>query len=255
MKIQLKRGLNSNISSTILSEAELAFVTDTNKLYIGNAGNKVLLNPLDKPNGLDTTTPYTKFTTNDYGQIVTQSYLLERDIPNLSSSKIQGLGTAAMRNVGVSTGEIPTVDGTLKLPISVIPRTIDTFFGYYVGSTISVSANSVIPLTNFTRTGGSVELNADGSATFVTAGIYLVTYSLTSNTQDASTALTGDKSSGYWSGSFCRNTSSGAAPYCSCSSMFVRTAVAGEKIMIRNIGTNSLSIPNNYCNMTIIKLY
>lgn len=45
-KIQIKRGLEADFPSVVLSPGELALVTDTGKLYIGDAeGNKILINP------------------------------------------------------------------------------------------------------------------------------------------------------------------------------------------------------------------
>ena len=45
-KIQIKRGLEADFASVTLMPGELALVTDTGKLYIGDAdGNKVLINP------------------------------------------------------------------------------------------------------------------------------------------------------------------------------------------------------------------
>lgn len=43
--ILIKRGLSTNMSAVTLNTAEPAFTTDTNKLYIGNGANKVLINP------------------------------------------------------------------------------------------------------------------------------------------------------------------------------------------------------------------
>ena len=54
-KIQIKRGLEADFPSVTLLPGELALVTDTGKLYIGDAdGNKVLINPTHGPAaGLD----------------------------------------------------------------------------------------------------------------------------------------------------------------------------------------------------------
>lgn len=43
MKIKIKRGLQSNITSAELDSGELAFTTDTKRLYIGNDAEKILL--------------------------------------------------------------------------------------------------------------------------------------------------------------------------------------------------------------------
>ena len=45
-KIHINRGLEADFSSVTLLPGELALVTDTGKLYIGDAnGNKILINP------------------------------------------------------------------------------------------------------------------------------------------------------------------------------------------------------------------
>ena len=45
MKIKLKRGLSSNITSVNLDSGEPAFCTDTGKLYIGDGTSNILVNP------------------------------------------------------------------------------------------------------------------------------------------------------------------------------------------------------------------
>lgn len=120
-KIQLKRGLNTNFGAVTLSEGEPAFVVDTGKLYVGNGSDKVIINPMDKPDGLNTTNFYTKFKVNEYGQVVSALPLSASDIPNISVSQITGLGTAATLNTGEQPGQIPVLDASGDLPLSVIP--------------------------------------------------------------------------------------------------------------------------------------
>lgn len=43
--IQLRRGLSTAFTPVTLANGEPAFLTDTHKLYIGNAGDKILINP------------------------------------------------------------------------------------------------------------------------------------------------------------------------------------------------------------------
>ena len=45
MKIKLKRGPSSNITSVNLDSGEPAFCTDTGKLYIGDGTSNILVNP------------------------------------------------------------------------------------------------------------------------------------------------------------------------------------------------------------------
>ena len=45
MKIKLKRGLSSNITTLNLDQGEPAFCTDTGKLYVGDGTQNILINP------------------------------------------------------------------------------------------------------------------------------------------------------------------------------------------------------------------
>lgn len=138
-KIQLKRGLNANFGAVILSEGEPAFVTDTGKLYVGSENGKTLINPIDKPEGLITSNSYTKVKINEYGQVVLAESLSASDIPNISSSQITGLGTAATVDIGTQSGNVPVLDATGKLSNVVLPplAITDTFI---VGSQIEMLA-------------------------------------------------------------------------------------------------------------------
>ncbi|MEG1142838.1 MAG: hypothetical protein RSE41_10430, partial [Clostridia bacterium] len=99
-KIQLKRGNSVNIPKVTLSDGEPLFSTDTNKLYIGNGSNKVIINDISKPVNVNTSNFYTKVKVNDYGQVMQQASLLTSDLPPISASNIQGLGTCANINQG-----------------------------------------------------------------------------------------------------------------------------------------------------------
>lgn len=119
--ILLKRGLSTNFNSLVLKSGEPAFVTDTKKLYVGDGTNKVLLNPIDKPAGINIINFYPKIKVNDYGQVIAQDVLTQNDIPILPITKISGLGTVATLNTGNSAGNVPVLDGSAKLNTSVIP--------------------------------------------------------------------------------------------------------------------------------------
>ena len=56
-KIQIKRGLSTKVNNLSLYKGEPVFTTDTGKLYIGDGTKKVLINPIEKPYGLNTTPP------------------------------------------------------------------------------------------------------------------------------------------------------------------------------------------------------
>lgn len=120
-KIQLKRGLNANFDPVILSEGEPAFVTDTGKLYVGNGTDKIIINPMDKPDGLNTTSSYTKVKVNEYGQVISLATLAASDIPTIDSSQITGLGTASALDTGEQPDQIPILDASGDLPLAVIP--------------------------------------------------------------------------------------------------------------------------------------
>lgn len=109
-KLQFKRGISPNFDTVILENGEPAFVTDSGKLFIGNGTDNILINPIDKPNGIDTQNEYPKIQVNEYGQVISQSNLTPPDIPPITSDKITDLGTAAKADIGISQGNIPKLD-------------------------------------------------------------------------------------------------------------------------------------------------
>ena len=119
--IQFKRGNSTGFGSVSLSAGEPAFVLDTQKLYVGDGTDKVLINPIDKPAGLDTANKFTKVQVNEYGQVVLLENLVAADIPDISYTQVTGLGTAATADIGTSEGEVPSLDVNGKLPVSTIP--------------------------------------------------------------------------------------------------------------------------------------
>lgn len=163
--IQLKRGNNTGLAQLTLQAGEPAFVLDTGKLYIGNGTDKVLVNPdnsktatklevardinltgdvtgtasFDGSTNANITTSlsdtgvgagtYTKVTVDTKGRVTQATNLVEADIPELPMSKITGLGTAASKNTGTASGNIPVLDNQGKLDISVVPAIAitDTF--------------------------------------------------------------------------------------------------------------------------------
>lgn len=160
-KIQIKRGLQSNINSLVLSEGELAAALDTGNLYLGTTTGKIHVNPpggeadvavkLKTPRNFsvsgDATAPniafdgsdnvqlvltlkamgglsagtYTKLTVNTKGQVIAAEALSVDDIPNIPNSKVTGLGTAATKNVGTASGNIVSVEADGKINVNLIP--------------------------------------------------------------------------------------------------------------------------------------
>jgi hypothetical protein len=179
--IQLKRGLNANLSSLTLQAGEPAFTTDTGKLYIGDGTNNILINSdianvatadkltnartisssgdatgsttfdgssnvsmaLTLANTGVTTGTYTKFTVDAKGRITNGTTLLATDIPILTLSKISDVGTVASKNTGTASGNIPVLDSNGKLDTNVLPSL--TINNTYVVSTqiamLALSAN------------------------------------------------------------------------------------------------------------------
>lgn len=91
--IKLKRGNNANLASLTLQAGEPAFVLDTGKLYVGDGTNKILINP------------------------------------DLTLSKISDAGTAASKNTGTASGNVPVLDANGKLDTIILPALAitDTF--------------------------------------------------------------------------------------------------------------------------------
>lgn len=65
---------------------------------------------------------YTKLTVNAKGLITSATRLDATDIPTLSLAKISDAGTAASKNVGTASGNVPTLGTDGKLGVGVIPN-------------------------------------------------------------------------------------------------------------------------------------
>ncbi|MEG1980950.1 MAG: hypothetical protein RR073_00450 [Clostridia bacterium] len=216
-KILIKRGPSSNLSSATLSPGEPAFTTDNGKLYIGNEGEKTLINPLEKITTLNTGRFYPKVKVNLYGQVVAQDKLTTADLPALP------------------------------------PHNIDYLTAYYYGGTLSVPRLGFVPLTLKDKYGISLAVNADGTIA-LTPGAYLINFSISSNTSEMSVALSSKTTSGFWSGTENKNTSSSAVPYTSCSGTHIRVTTVSENIGIINSGGSNLLIFSGLCSLSIVKL-
>ena len=160
-KIQIKRGQQSNVQNLVLAPGELAVALDTGNVYIGTDTGKVHINPtggtadeavkLTTPRVFrvigDATAPdvyfdgtgnvelvlslselpgltpgdYAGFTIDNTGRVTGARTLIADDIPQLSATKISGLGTAAAKDTGTASGNIPVLGADGKLDTSVIP--------------------------------------------------------------------------------------------------------------------------------------
>lgn len=128
--IQIKRGLSTKLATLNLQQGEPAFTTDTGKLYVGDGTTNIEINPITKPAGLDTVALYTKVKVNEYGQVVSLANISSDDLPSdIPVGKINGLGTAALKNTGTAEGNLPVLDANGKLDSNIIPSIAitDTF--------------------------------------------------------------------------------------------------------------------------------
>ena len=166
-KIKLKRGNQANFSAITLEAGEPAFVLDEGKFYIGNGTDKILINPditnaqtADKLTTARTLTfsgdasgsttfdgsanktitlvlagsgatagTYTKLTVDAKGRVTGTAQLAASDIPSLTLSKITDAGTAAAKNTGSASGNVPVLGSDGKLDAGVLPAIAisDTF--------------------------------------------------------------------------------------------------------------------------------
>ena len=64
---------------------------------------------------------YTKVTVDAKGRVTTGAALTAGDVPTITTAKVSGLGTAATKNVGNSSGQVPVLGSGGKLDTAVIP--------------------------------------------------------------------------------------------------------------------------------------
>lgn len=157
-QIQFKRGLNENFSSVILKSGEPAFITDLGKLYIGDGTNKILINPIDKPIGINTTDYFTKVKVNEYGQVIATENTTADDIPDLPYDKITGLGTVATLNAGTNAGNVPVLDSNGKLVNSILPP---------LAITNTFVVNSEVEMLALVAEVGDIAIRTDLNQTFI----------------------------------------------------------------------------------------
>lgn len=163
--IQLKRGNNANLGSLELQAGEPAFVLDTGKLIVGNGTDKVVINPDNSATTTKLATArtisisgdatgstsfdgsanaaisatlansgvsagtYTKVTVDAKGRVTAATAQTAADVPTLSLAKISDAGTAANKNTGTASGNVPILDANGKLDAAIVPAVAisDTF--------------------------------------------------------------------------------------------------------------------------------
>lgn len=68
-----------------------------------------------------TAATYTKVTVNNKGVVTAGANLAATDIPDITLSKVTDAGTAASKNTGTASGNVPVLDSNGKLDTSVLP--------------------------------------------------------------------------------------------------------------------------------------
>lgn len=168
-KVQIKRGLQSAVENLVLSPGEMAVALDTGNVYIGITSGKYWINPpasaADTARKLETAREfklsgdvtsdavsfdgsqnatlsavlatisgltagdYTKVTVDKKGRVIAGKSLEASDIPTISKDKVSGLGTAATKDVGTSSGQLVAVGSDGKINSSLLPdlAITDTF--------------------------------------------------------------------------------------------------------------------------------
>ena len=64
---------------------------------------------------------YTKVTVNNKGVVTAGANLAASDIPSITLSKVSDAGTAASKNIGTASGNVPVLDSNGKLDTAVLP--------------------------------------------------------------------------------------------------------------------------------------
>lgn len=139
MKIKLKRGLSSNITSVNLDSGEPAFCTDTGKLYIGDGTSNVLVNPdggtaeaankLAIARAIELSGDVTGSTNFDGSANVTITATVADDSHNHVISNVDGLQSALNAKLetslkGANNG-LAELDSNGKIPSAQLPSFVD----------------------------------------------------------------------------------------------------------------------------------
>lgn len=149
--IKVKRGLSTNLPASF-EMGELAYATDTQKLYVGTGTGRVLINnPEFVLPDVGTGGTYYKVTTDSKGRVVSGQ-------TTLSTTDIEGLGTAASKDIGTTSGTIPILEANGKLNTSVLPAIAisDTF--------VVASQEAMLALTAEV---GDIAIRTDLSKSFI----------------------------------------------------------------------------------------
>lgn len=157
--IKVKRGLSTNLPVSF-EMGELAYATDTQQLYVGTGTGRVLINsPEFTLPDVGTEGTYYKVTTDSKGRVVSGQ-------TTLSTTDIGGLGTAASKDTGTTSGTIPILGANGKLNTSVLPALAisDTFVVATEVAMLALTAE-VGDIAIRTDLNKSFILKADGAST------------------------------------------------------------------------------------------
>ena len=209
--IQIKRGLQAAVSNLVLAQGELAVALDTGNVYVGTTAGNVHINPIrdTADQAAKLTTPrqfsasgdasapavqfdgtqnvalvltltniadltpgtYTKVTVDAKGRVTAGQTIEVSDIPNIPSTKVTGLGTAAVVNTGTAQGNVPVVQADGKLLASLLPDLSGTYVpvgttinGKPLSAAVSLTADDVgaIPASQKGKPNGVAELDGTG---------------------------------------------------------------------------------------------
>lgn len=102
---------------------------------------------------------YTKVTVNTKGVVTAGANLTATDIPSLTLSKISDAGTAAAKDTGTSSGNVPVLDSNGKLDTAVLPalaigdtKTVATEAAKLALTTSDVQKGDVVIVTGTNKT-------------------------------------------------------------------------------------------------------
>ena len=112
--IQFKRGSTAQLPDSGAA-GEPIFDMEKGQLWIGTGSSRVLINTNEYvlPE-VGTPGTYVSVTTDENGRVISGT-------TTIPSSKVTGLGTAATKNTGTTSGSVPVIESSGKLPTAIIP--------------------------------------------------------------------------------------------------------------------------------------
>jgi hypothetical protein len=196
MKIKLKRGLSSNITSVNLDQGEPAFCTDTGKLYVGDGTQNILINPdggtateaakLSVARKISLDGDASGNVSFDGSADVTLSVTVADDSHNHVIANIDGLQTALNDKLSIAlkgaNSGLAELDSNGKIPSAQLPSFVDDVLEFESQS-------------NFPTTGesGKIYIAIDTGKTYRWSGsVYTVISETIALGETSTTAYRGD---------------------------------------------------------------